>query len=285
MRLIVKRADQLVNEFQFDKGPVYIGRHMRSQVFLHDAAVSKQHAVIFAAQDGTWVVEDLDSANKTYLNDKEIQKTQIKDGDILRIVDFTIEIDLKEKTAEDKPIHLEDTLEISQDQQVIVRKADSDHAPAIRLPGKRAKDFFQATKEICRANGLDEVLLVLLRIITRQFSANRVWCALRSEPAGPLICHAGKQRNGQAVQLNEIKLKDKINEAVENGHFLLLPRMPLQLRDEKIRSAMVAPLISPSGCFGILYVDNTKAQEQYTAADLDYLMLLAVHTAAILENF
>ena len=34
MRLVVKRNDQIVNEFQFDRGPVYIGRHAHSQVFL-----------------------------------------------------------------------------------------------------------------------------------------------------------------------------------------------------------------------------------------------------------
>jgi len=112
MRLVVKRADQVVKEFHFDKGPIYIGRHVHSQVFLSDEAVSRQHAVIFTAQDGRWMVEDLDSANKTYLNDQPIQKTQIKDGDILRIVDFTIEVDLKESAAEGKPIHLEDTLAI-----------------------------------------------------------------------------------------------------------------------------------------------------------------------------
>lgn len=285
MHLIVKRADQVVNEYHFDKGPIYIGRHVHSQVFLSDEVVSRQHAVIFAGQDGKWMAEDLDSANKTYLNDKLIQKIQIEDGDILRIADFTIEIDLKESVADDKPIHLEDTLALSEDQRIIVRKADSEHAPAIRLPGKRARDFLLATREICKVNGIEEVLSVLLRIIARQFSAHRVWCALRNAPSGPMICHGGKQRSGPAIQINDIKLKDRINQVVENGQFLLVPRMPLQLRDEKTRSAMIAPIMSPSGCFGIVYVDNALNREHYGTADLDYLMLIALHTAAILENF
>ncbi|MHC4395755.1 MAG: FHA domain-containing protein [Planctomycetota bacterium] len=285
MRLIVKRNDQVINEYHFDKGPVYIGRHTHSQVFLGDEAVSRQHAVIFIAQDGKWIVEDLKSINRTCLNNKTIQKAEIKDGDTLRIADFFIEIDLKETTTDDKPIHLEDTLVLSHDRKTIVRKVDSDHAPAIRLPGKRAKDFLQATKEICRVNGIDKVLRVLLRIIARQFSANRVWCALRSDPAGAMTCHAGKQRSGPGVQLNELKLKEKITQAIESGQFLLYERVPAQLADEKVRSAMIAPVVSSSGCFGVLYVDNTMAQEHYSAGDLDYLMLLAVHTAAILENF
>lgn len=285
MRLVVKRNDQVINEFHFDRGPVYIGRHTHSQVFLGDEAVSRQHAVIFNSKDGSWILEDLKSINRTYLNDKQIQKTQIKDGDIVHISDFIIEIDLKKDSPEQKPIHLEDTLALSDDQRTIIRKVDSDHAPAIRLPGKRAKDYVQATKEICRVDGVDKVLMVLLSVITRQLSATRVWCALRTEPTGPMICHGGKQRSGPAVQLNDLKLKEKITQAVENGQFLLYPRVPPQLADEKVRSAMIAPLVSPSGCFGVLYVDNTVAQEHYGAGDLDYLMLLAVHTAAIIENF
>ena len=62
MRLVVKRSGETVNEFRFSKGPIHIGRHKHSQVFLRDIMVSRQHAVIFATQDGKWIVEDLDSA-------------------------------------------------------------------------------------------------------------------------------------------------------------------------------------------------------------------------------
>ena len=285
MRLVVKQDNRTAGEFRFTKGPIYIGRHTHSQVFLPDRAVSRQHAVIFSTQEGKWMVEDLDSANKTYLNDEAIHKTEIKTGDILHIIDYTIEINLEEETDTEKPIHLEDTLALSQTPQIIVRKIDAEHAPAIRFPGKRAKDFFQATEAVCKANGLDEMLLVLLRIVARQFSTFHVWCALRNQPTGPMACHAGKTRDGQSVQLSEIKLSEKITQAIEKSQFLLLPRASIQLEDEKIRSAMIAPIVSPVGCFGVLYLDNDMAHEHYSVSDLDYLMLLVIHTAAILENF
>ena len=98
MRLVVKQGDSTANEFRFAKGPVYIGRHTNSQVFLPDRVVSRHHAVIFSTQDGKWMVEDLDSANKTYLNEKAIHKAEIKTGDCLRITDFTIEINLEDGT-------------------------------------------------------------------------------------------------------------------------------------------------------------------------------------------
>jgi len=57
------------------------------------------------------------------------------------------------------------------------------------------------------------------------------------------------------------------------------------MEQQGVRSAMIAPIMDPTGCFGVIYVDNALEQQPYTLSDLDYLMMLAIHTAAILENF
>jgi len=286
MRLVVKQNDRTVNEFRFGTGPIYIGRHTHSQIFLPDRAVSRQHAVIFSTQGEKWMVEDLDSANKTYLNDQAVHKVEIKTGDILRIVDFTIEIDLESDIDVDKTIHLEDTLIPGvRESQIIIRRPDSEYDPDVRLPAKRVKDFMRATEAICKADSPDQLLQALLSITLRQLTAFHSWCALRNQPTGPMTAHAGKRRDGQLVELDEIKLKEKITQAVEEKQFFLLPQIPAQTEEQRIRSAMIAPIIDPTGCFGVLYVDNAMDHEHYTLSDLDYLMLLAIHTAAILENF
>ena len=299
MRLIVKQGDRTINEFRFTKGPVSIGRRTESQIFLPDRAVSRQHAVIFNTQDGKWMVEDLDSANKTYLNDQAVHKAEIKTDDILRIADFTIEITLEDGADTDKaiqldtgkPIQLEDTLHLeaaltTPPHEIIVRKPDAGHAPAMRLAAKRVADFSKAVEAICKADGLDEVLQALLNIALEQFDAYHTWCALRDQPTGPMTCHAGKKRDGSPVELSNIELGEKITQAVEKGQFLVLPRVSAQIEEEeKIRSALIAALMSPAGCYGVLYIDNAMASEHYSLSDLDYLMLVTIHTAAILENF
>jgi len=295
MRLVVKRNGQTVNEFQFDRGPVYIGRHAHSQVFLSDRTVSRQHAAIFTTQEGKWVVEDLDSANKTYLNDKAIHKAEIKTGDLIRIGDFTIEIDLKAEADTGEPIHLADTLIPNSQKsvaaltdpsrEVIVRKSGAERAPDITLPAKRVKDFMEATEAICKANGLDMLVKTLLSLTLKQFSGYHSWCALRNQPAGPMTCHAGKSRDGHGVNLNDLKLSEKITQAIETRQFVLLPRVSAPTEDNRIRSALIGPVVDPAGCFGVLYIDNSTDHEHYNLSDLDYLMLLAIHTAAIIENF
>jgi GAF domain-containing protein len=129
------------------------------------------------------------------------------------------------------------------------------------------------------------MLKALLDITTGQFNAYRCWCALRNLPEGEMTSHAGKNRNGHAVELKQIMVNEKISEAVDKGQFMLLPRVTIPSERENIHSAMIAPLINPSGCFGVIYVDNAIEQDGYNLGDLDYLILIAIHMAAILENF
>jgi hypothetical protein len=295
MRLVVKQSDTLVNEFEFGRGPIYIGRHTNSQIFLNHGAVSRQHAVIFESENGSWMVEDLGSANKTFLNDKAIHKAAIKSGDCIRITEFTIEVDLEEEYAMDKAIDLTDTLSrtaydfetapTTEASDVIIREPDAGRAPAMRLPSRRLADFSEATEAISKAGHLDELLLSLLDITLEHFSAYHTWCALRVQPSGPMTSHAGRQRDGGSLEVSEIGLSDKIMQAVEKTQYLVIPRVPAKMeKEEGIHSAMVAPIMHSSGCLGVVYVDNAVGQARYSLGDLDYLTLLTTHTAAMLKK-
>jgi pSer/pThr/pTyr-binding forkhead associated (FHA) protein len=289
--LVLRQKDGTAREFQFKEGPISIGRAVESQVFLPDRAVSRKHAIIQSTSDGKWMVEDLDSSSKTYLNDTAIHKAEIKHGDHLRITDFTIEVILEETVEAESSIHLEDTVHLEASlaippHETVIRKPDAGHAPAMRLPAKRLMDFSAAAERIGETGGLDALLATLLDITLEQFEACHVWCALRKQPTGPMIYHGGKKRDGKPVELGQIKLKEKITQAVEKGQFLVMPRVSAQIEEEDaIRSGMIAAIMRPNGCFGVLYVDNSMKEKHYSLSDLDYLMLVAMHTAAIMKKF
>lgn len=307
MLLVVKQNGQTVNEFRFAKGPIYIGRQETSQVCLHDAAVSRQHAVIFSTQDGKWMVEDLDSANKTYLNDQAIHKVEIKTGDCIRITDHIIEINLKDGEVTEK-IHLDDTLAATATPpasaaapatpaaragapagapQIIERKLDTTDAPPIRLPPQRGMDLLRSIEAINKASNADELLLTLLDLTSKQLGTYHSWCALRNVPTGPMTHHAGRTRDGQTLELGSVKMNEKINETIEKSHFLLFIFSKDMTKDEKgqIRSVVIAPIVGPAGCFGVIYANNTFRDEHYSLSDLDYLMLLGMHIAAAAQKF
>jgi pSer/pThr/pTyr-binding forkhead associated (FHA) protein len=291
MRLVLRQNDGTAREFEFAQGPISIGRAAESRILLPHRAVSRRHAVIQSTSDGKWMVEDLDSSSKTYLNDVAIHKAEIKHGDCLRITEFTIEVILEETVDAESSIHLGDTVHLEASlaippHETVIRKPDAGHAPAMRLPAKRLMDFSAAAERIFAAGSLDELLVTLLDITLEQFEACHVWCALRKHPGGPMIYHAGKKRDGKAVELNQIKLKAKITQAVEKGQFLVMPRVSAEIEEEDaIRSGMIAAIMRPNGCFGVLYVDNSMKEKHYSLSDLDYLMLVAMHTAAVMKKF
>jgi len=285
MRLVVKQAGRVINELRFTKGPIYIGRLTNSQIFLPDRRVSRQHAVIFCTQQQQWMIEDLDSANKTYLNDEIVHKARVKTGDRLKITDFTIEIDLEKDNEPTEQIHLEDTLVgVAHEPQTIIRNLDETDAADMKLPAERIMHFARAAELICEADNLGEMAEVLLGIAAGQFNAFHTFCGLRAAHTGPMSAHAGRCRDGRILKLEAIKLRAKISEALEKGLFMLLPNLALQ-KQEKVQSAIIAPIKGSAGCFGVLYIANATSDRPYNLSDLDYLVLLAVHTATILKNF
>jgi hypothetical protein len=287
MRLILRQVDGSSKVLSFEQGPIHIGRAANSDILLPSRGVSRQHAVLSIDGDGSWVIEDLDSANKTYVNGSAVNRTTIKAGDRLRIVDFEIEIDLEDETDQEQPSWGEETLVeatlTGPLQETVVRKPDAAHAPPLRLPAKRLSDYAQISETICQADGIERLLLTVVAMAIKQFNAFHVWCALREQPSGPMMYNAGQRSDGQRVELNEIRLQDKISQAVERHQSLVLPRVLAQEEArERIRSAMIATVMRPGGCYGVIYIDNAMVHEHYSLSDLDYLMLIAIHTAAVL---
>jgi pSer/pThr/pTyr-binding forkhead associated (FHA) protein len=291
MRLVLKQKDGEIKEYQFAQGPIQIGRAADCHVSLPDRTVSKKHAVIACNGDGQWHVQDLESSNKTYLNGEAVRTAPIKTGDSIRITDFTIEVNVDEKVQPTDPSELEDTLNLEAGlatpaHETVVRKPDAGHAPAMRLPARRLSDFSHACDAVCKAKNLEDLLVTLLNLGLKQFGAFHTWCALREQPSGPMTYHAGKRRDGSAVELSEIRLAEKINQAVDRRQSLVMPRVAADVEEkDRIRSALIAAIAGPTGCYGVIYVDNAMVHDHYTLGDLDYLMLVAAHTAAVLSRF
>lgn len=284
MRLTVKRGEEMVNELRFSRGPIYVGRQIGSQIFLPDRAVSRQHTVLYTTTDGKWMVEDLDSANKTYLNGEAVHKAEIKSGDILKIADFNIEVHMEEP-AKGAAVSLEDTLHATlHEPDVVLRHLDSVDAPLIRMQAKRGKDFSHAAAAICKNKDASGLVNTLLDLLLQQFGCFHAYAAVRKVPDGAMDASKGRRINGQGVELEDLQLGSRINEAVRNRYYILVPRLPMQEEGDKIGSAIIAPVMCEGECFGILYADSSLDHEHYGLNDLDYLILISLAAGAVIKN-
>jgi ABC-type multidrug transport system ATPase subunit len=68
---------------------VLIGRLPSSELSLEHTEVSRRHALIREV-DGRYLVEDLDSKNGTYVNDKPIKQAELHEGDLIQISKFLL---------------------------------------------------------------------------------------------------------------------------------------------------------------------------------------------------
>ncbi|MFZ8861809.1 MAG: FHA domain-containing protein [Thermocrinis sp.] len=81
-KLILKHEKFSIEVFPGD----VVGRHAKGKQYLKNyPTVSRIHAKFYKEADG-WYVEDLNSTNGTYANDKRItKKTKIENGDIIKL--------------------------------------------------------------------------------------------------------------------------------------------------------------------------------------------------------
>jgi len=287
MRLLVQEPDGATKEFRISGQLIRLGRAPDNDVSLPHLSVSRHHAELHQVKTDKWVVKDLGSGNKTYLNDQPITESEIHTGDQLQIVGFVIEIDLDNGGHTQSELHMTDTLlgvslAVS-GHETVVRRPDAAHAPVIRLPARRLTEFSQAVEKIERVETVEKLMSALLHVTSKQFGTFHCWCGVREQPSGPMTYEAGRRSDGQSIALSDIMLRENIVQALENQQSTVMPQVSTQIdKKERIRSAMMAAIMRPSGCLGVLYVDNAMVHEPYSLSDLDYLMFIAIYTGSVL---
>jgi pSer/pThr/pTyr-binding forkhead associated (FHA) protein len=83
-KLLLTFDDRVLKECVIGPNPVTIGRHPQSTLPIDNPAVSAQHARVF--RDGAEVViEDVGSANGTFVNEHLVTRHVLRDGDVVLV--------------------------------------------------------------------------------------------------------------------------------------------------------------------------------------------------------
>src|SRR5438067_7934793 len=69
-------------EIELSPDPMTIGRASACNIRIADAGVSSKHAKIWC-EDGQYFLMDLGSTNGTFVNDRDVDREQLKDGDVI----------------------------------------------------------------------------------------------------------------------------------------------------------------------------------------------------------
>ncbi|NIQ12553.1 MAG: FHA domain-containing protein, partial [Gammaproteobacteria bacterium] len=92
MALLLQLTDDSAGvKLPITKQRITIGRHSDNDISLEDELVSKEHAVIEVVESPNkkggidFYVQDLDSTNRTYVNDKVVSLHKLRHNDVIRI--------------------------------------------------------------------------------------------------------------------------------------------------------------------------------------------------------
>jgi predicted component of type VI protein secretion system len=102
LRVRLSLKGRPLRTFTFEQKDVSIGRDPACDICLDNAGISRQHARIERTPGG-YVVEDLGSANGTFLNDQPVRREFIGHDDVVQIGKFAlwvgVETDRREQTG------------------------------------------------------------------------------------------------------------------------------------------------------------------------------------------
>jgi pSer/pThr/pTyr-binding forkhead associated (FHA) protein len=288
MQLFVSLGESSVNELKFDRGPIYIGRQMGSQVFLPDKSVSRQHAVLYTTRDGNWVVEDLGSSNKTYLNSQAVHKNELTHNDVIRIADFLIRVSLQNNEEQAVSSQMEDTLvgesPVNRSLHTVERNLDAGDAPPVKFPAKRVKQLHEAIEIMNRQPSQEKLFQSVSDLLFRQMKAMNIWMAFRKEPTGPMDIQLGRKLNTEHIERTDLAIPASLAETLVRNKYLLVHQLPRQITNRGIRSVLIAPIMADKDNHGVIYIENSTEHSHYSLPDLDYLILLTIHAAHLIRK-
>ncbi len=87
--LIVLAGESLGQMYRVDRTETVIGRASDADIRVQDDGVSRRHSKIVQSGSEVWI-EDLGSANGTYIDDSRVERRLLRDGDKIRMGSTTI---------------------------------------------------------------------------------------------------------------------------------------------------------------------------------------------------
>ena len=100
-KLIIKFNNEVVDHVELRQGDMKIGRKPGCEIFIDNLAISGEHANVFTVGEDSFI-QDLNSTNGTFINNKKITKHHLKNGDAVDIGKHTLVfIDETSKKQED----------------------------------------------------------------------------------------------------------------------------------------------------------------------------------------
>ncbi len=190
--LIVLVGTHVGETFRLDDGELILGRSPQSNIRFDDDGVSRRHAKMRLAPSGDWVLEDLKSANGTFVNDERIASRVLRAEDKIHfgpnaLVKFTLHDELEENFQRQMyDAALRDGLTGAFNKKYFLTRLDTELAYARRHQTNLSLimldvDFFKRVNDTHGHLAGDAVLVTLAQVVVRTLRAEDVFARYGGE--------------------------------------------------------------------------------------------------------
>ncbi len=288
---------------EFELGAINtIGRHPNNSVQVLDRIISKEHAQVFRAPDGKYVLRDLGSLNGTYMGGVRIMERVLQEGDEVTLGSTRLvysEVDDQQQSEERVTIspemlesHIRQKIDVVSSREFLPEK-DIYDVDVLR----RDYEKLRVSHEVGLALSLEVNLSSLLeKIMEKTFElmpADRGVIMLMNPTSGELEGRVVKRRDETKIADEEIVLSRTIvNQVVQTKTAVLSSDAAIDSRFsgahsiimQGIRSTMSVPLLFGDSLLGLMYLDSQIATNAFTEKDLQIFTGIANQAAGAIQN-
>ncbi|QDV37803.1 SpoIIE family protein phosphatase [Tautonia plasticadhaerens] len=277
-----------VVELKHDR--LLIGRSTECDLVLEESTVSSRHARLTRAADGSFLLEDLDSRNNTFLDGRPIKgmgALRLADGQAFRICDYWL-------VFNGTRIRVEDEDRTSSSIRASVALGSSRDTPEPTRPGEALRAILEISRAVGSTLELDEVLDKLLEALFLVFpQADRGFVHLTDgAPVGrDLVPRRHRSRTRTALPYTISRAV--VEEVLDQARAICCQDLP---SDEKfagseslalsgIRTMVCAPILDRDRRpIGMLQLDARDRSRPFGAADLELLLAMLGPIGVAVEN-
>src|SRR5829696_3507466 len=271
--------------FAINEETLFIGRETAANLCIADASVSRRHSKIENKAEG-FVITDLESLNGTFINDVPVKTRLLEHGDRVRIGDsqFLFLTHEGEATSKSSDVRLDEAHVVS-GSTVQIRFDD-----ALYLMARDLSALMKVSTTINSIRGTDDLLQRLIELLFEVVPAQRGAILLTNEGSFETSLVFGLDRargKDQAVNVS----KTIVQQVLRDGVALLAsdtagdPTLATEsLVAARAHSVMCVPLIMFDRKLGVLYLDTTRARDQFNRDHLQLVAAIAGIAAVAIEN-
>lgn len=318
LTLLVLQGPDKGRRFELPDALALVGRESR-QLPLTDNTVSRRHCELFPAEDNSWVLKDLGSANGTWINGQRIERTAIlKLGDQIRVGRTILVFGAQPGISRAAGGSVRLTGNEGMDSSIMHTVQSNDDSMVLAVPEPAAaamanlKLLYQLNASLGSSFGMDQVLEVVMDLVFEHVKADRgiilALDAKRNEliPKVVRIRDENHGRDGNGKPDDKSHAAEKIhasrtiiNYVIEKSEGVLSSNAMTDSRFSKgksvhnlgIRSALCVPIKcrridgkDGEDIIGVIYIDSSVKNYTYSPDQLRLLTAIGLQAGLAIQN-